>query len=42
MSKEYITVGAEIGDFTYQIIFQSIVMTKKYEVKNILTFVINI
>jgi hypothetical protein len=35
-------VGDGIGDATYQIILQSIFMTKKYELKNISTFVINI
>jgi hypothetical protein len=36
-----VTVGGGIGDFIYQIILQSIFMTKKYELKNISTFVIN-
>jgi hypothetical protein len=35
-------VGGGIGDFTYQMILQSICVTKKYEPKNISTFVINI
>jgi hypothetical protein len=35
-------VGGGIGDFTYQIILQSIFMTKKYELKNTSTFVTNI
>ena len=37
-----VTVGGEIGDFTYQIILQSIFMTKKYELKNISRLVIYI
>jgi hypothetical protein len=35
-------MGGGIGDFTCQIILQSIFMTKKYELKNISTIVINI
>jgi hypothetical protein len=36
MSKNTIsvTMGGGIHDFTYQIILQSIFMTKKYELKN--------
>ena len=37
-----VAVRGGIGDFTYQIILQSIFMTNKYELKNISTFVINI
>jgi hypothetical protein len=37
-----VNVGGGIGDFTYQIILQSTFMTKKYELKNISTFVIHI
>ena len=37
-----VAVRVGIGDVTYQIILQSIFMTKKYELKNISTFVINI
>ncbi len=37
-----VTEGGGIGDFTFQIIVQSIFMTKNYELNNISTFVINI
>jgi len=37
-----VTVGGGIGDFTYQIILQTIFMTKQYELKNISTCVIHI
>jgi hypothetical protein len=37
-----VAVGGGIADFTYQIIIQRIFMTKKYELKNILTFVFDI
>jgi hypothetical protein len=35
-------VGGGIGDFTYQIILQSIFVTKKNELKNISTFALHI
>jgi hypothetical protein len=45
MSKENMSVlpwVVELAVFTYQIVLQSIFMTKKYELKNTSTFVTNI
>jgi hypothetical protein len=37
-----VAVGGGIGDFTYQMILQSIFMTKKYKLKNISKIIFNI
>jgi hypothetical protein len=44
MWKEHLRVGVSegIGDFTYQIILQSLFITKDYKLKNISKIVINI
>jgi phospholipid N-methyltransferase len=44
MWKEHLRVGVGggIGDFTYQIILQSLLITKNYQFKNIKKIVVNI